>query len=574
MVVLTAVIGLRTMKPLRTICLLIGFCALATANSMSWHSSRNSIKNSMKPTDWLSPSELESLPSLNEISLQKLENHLTQVSEDFEPSFAPKPSEIPTYLTTPNNQKISFKLNELPKIAKEAKNFGDQEVTIFITGLPQKTEQIKKATRKLVQAYMQRYNGENPEPANVKYEDSSENRNPSSSEEDYSTSWKSKSNKPDGNLVVVDLGSSLPNFKAYATLDIEKTGEKIGDILVQLTDKADVPQEIIHVIGSNIAAHVAGAAARQYTRETGHQLRRVTGLDPSKIYAKESQSLTGLARGDAEFVDAIHTSAYGMGIATRCGDADFFPDGPTTGVSGSENVVEASMRAVRYFAESVVPGNERNFPAETATSLKEYKNQNISGKRLMVWALQPVAVMLISILMDLLPVYLVHENVVEASMRAVRYFAESVVPGNERNFPAETAISLKEYKNQNISGKRVYMGFATEQDVEGDFVLQVNSKAPFGRRAPVQRQQNYVRHNLAHQANAKSSFDQNLTDKADVPQEIIHVIGSNIAAHVAGALRRVTGLDPSKIYAKESQSLTGLARGDAEFVDAIHTSLW
>ncbi|XP_046803013.1 vitellogenin-1-like [Lucilia cuprina] len=325
------------MKPLRSICLLIGFLALATANSMNWQSSRNSIKNSMKPTDWLSSSELESLPSLNEISLKKLESmsvdegadmlnklyHLAQVNEEFQPSFSPKPSEIQTHLITPNNQKISFKLNELPKIAKEAKNFGDQEVTIFITGLPQKTERIKKATRKLVQAYMQRYNGEHPEPANVKYEDSSENRNPSSSEEDYSTSWKSKSNKPDGNLVIIDLGSSLPNFKAYATLDIEETGDKIGDILVQLTDKADVPQEIIHVIGSNIAAHVAGAAARQYTRETGHQLRRVTGLDPSKIYAKKSQSLTGLARGDAEFVDAIHTSAYGMGIATRCGDADY-----------------------------------------------------------------------------------------------------------------------------------------------------------------------------------------------------------------------------------------------------------
>ncbi|XP_037811434.1 vitellogenin-2-like [Lucilia sericata] len=430
------------MKPLRTICLLIGFFALVTANSMGWHSSENSIKNSMKPTDWLSASELESLPSLNEISVKKLESmsveegadmlnklyHLAQVNEYFEPTFSPQPSEIQTYLITPNNQKISFKLNELPKIAKETKDFGDQEVTIFITGLPQKTERIKKATRKLMQAYMQRYNGDYPEPANVKYEDSSENRNPSSSEEDYSTSWKSKSNKPAGNFVIVDLGSSLPNFKAYATLDIEETGEKIGDILVQLTDKADVPQEIIHVIGSNIAAHVAGAAARQYTRETGHQLRRVTGLDPSKIYAKKSQTLTGLARGDADFVDVIHTSAYGMGIATRCGDADFYPDGPTPGVSGSHNVVEASMRAVRYFAESVVPGNERNFPAESA-------------------------------------------------------------------------ISLKEYKNQNISGKRVYMGIGTEQDVEGDFVLQVNAKTPFGRRAPTQKQQNYVRHNMAHQSN-------------------------------------------------------------------------
>ncbi|XP_065364342.1 vitellogenin-2-like [Calliphora vicina] len=426
------------MNPLRTVCLLMGIFALACANSgpksmNSMYSSRNSIKNSLKPTDWLSTSELESLPSLNELSLEKLERmsveegadllnklyHLTQVSENFEPSFAPKPSEIQAQLITPNNQKINFKLNELPKIAKEQKEFGEQEVTIFITGLPQKTETIKKATRKLVQAYMQRYNGDAPEPSNNKYEDdSSEKRNPSSSEEDYSTSWKSKSNKPSGSLVVIDLGSSMPNFKAYTTLDVEQTGAKIGDVLVQLTDKADVAQETIHVIGSNIGAHVAGAAARQFTRETGHQLRRVTGLDPSKIYAKKSQSLTGLARGDAEFVDAIHSSAYGMGAPTRCGDVDFYPNGPSDGVPGADNVVEASMRAVRYFAESVVPGNERNFPAVGATSLKEYKNQN----------------------------------------------------GN---------------------GKRVYMGISTEYDVEGDFVLQVNAKSPFGRQTPAQKQQNY-----------------------------------------------------------------------------------
>lgn len=63
------------MNPLRTLCLLAGIFALANASSGSSRSfsSRNSIKNSLKPTDWLSPSELESLPSLNELSMEKLE---------------------------------------------------------------------------------------------------------------------------------------------------------------------------------------------------------------------------------------------------------------------------------------------------------------------------------------------------------------------------------------------------------------------------------------------------------------------------------------------------------------------
>lgn len=67
------------MNTLKTICLLVGLVALVSANSgprpMSWseHKHRNSLKNSLKPTEWLSTSELESLPSLNAVTLKRLE---------------------------------------------------------------------------------------------------------------------------------------------------------------------------------------------------------------------------------------------------------------------------------------------------------------------------------------------------------------------------------------------------------------------------------------------------------------------------------------------------------------------
>ena len=63
------------MNPLRIVCLLMGVLALASANNpkgpMRWSS--NSIKNSLKPTDWLSVSQLESLPSMNAVNLKDLE---------------------------------------------------------------------------------------------------------------------------------------------------------------------------------------------------------------------------------------------------------------------------------------------------------------------------------------------------------------------------------------------------------------------------------------------------------------------------------------------------------------------
>lgn len=66
------------MNPLRTVCLMMGVLALASANSagprpMSMNSNRNTIKNSMKPTSWMSISTLQSLPSLKEIKLKQLE---------------------------------------------------------------------------------------------------------------------------------------------------------------------------------------------------------------------------------------------------------------------------------------------------------------------------------------------------------------------------------------------------------------------------------------------------------------------------------------------------------------------
>lgn len=197
-------------------------------------------------------------------------------------------------------------------------------------------------------------------------------------------------------------------------LRVAEVGAEIGK---QIT-KLNAPNDIVHILGQNIAAHVAGAAGQEYKRLTGNKLERITALDPSKIYAKKPDVLSGLARGDAKFVDAIHTSALGMGTLQRVGNVDIFPNGPSVGVPGAQNVVEASMRATRYFAETVRPGNSRNFPAVEASSLQSYKDNN----------------------------------------------------GN---------------------GKRIYMGIDIDNDLEGDYILEVNAHAPFGKKAPAQKQNYY-----------------------------------------------------------------------------------
>ncbi|KAM8718619.1 hypothetical protein ACLKA7_001346 [Drosophila subpalustris] len=401
---------------------------LATPHSGNQKRS-NSLNDYENPSNWVSPSEIEQLPMLKDVTLRRLEEmtvddgatlldrlyHLSMFNRVFKPDYVPEPNKIKGYIVGERGEKIEFNLNTFVETVKRQPNFGNDEVTIFIQGLPQSWNHVNKANRKLVQAYEQRYNLQ----PYAGQSDSNEQK--SSSEEQENQRRKQNLEKDDtttGNLVVITLGDLIEDFEQFATLNVERIGEIIGDRIVQLTNEVNVPQEIIHLIGQGPAAHVAGIAGRQYTRQTGHKLRRITGLDPSKLYAVYDKKLSGLARGDADFVDAIHTSAYGMGTQARLADVDFYPNGPATGVPGADNVVEASLRATRYFAESVRPGNERNFPAVAASSYKEYKQNNGYGKR-------------------------------------------------------------------------AYMGIATSYDIRGDYMLQVNSKSPFGRNTPAHTQSGY-----------------------------------------------------------------------------------
>ncbi|XP_016988517.2 vitellogenin-2 [Drosophila rhopaloa] len=441
------------MNPLRSLCLMACLLAVAMGNPQSGPRSgrrSNSLDNVEQPSNWVSPREIEDLPALNQVSLKKLQEmsleegatlldklyHLSQFNHVFKPDYTPEPSQIKGYIVGERGQKIEFNLNTLVETVKRQQKFGDDEVTIFIQGLPQTNSQVQKATRKLVNAYQQRYN---LQPYPTTDSSSEEQRQRSSSEEQQQQQQQRRKQNDDqddsktGDLIVIQLGDAIEDFEQYATLNIERLGEILGNRLVELTNTVNVPQEIIHLIGSGPAAHVAGVAGRQFTRQTGHKLRRITALDPSKIYGKPEEKLTGLARGDADFVDAIHTSAYGMGTSKRLANVDFYPNGPSTGVPGADNVVEAAMRATRYFAESVRPGNERNFPAVAASSYQEYK-QN------------------------------------------------------------------KGY------GKRAYMGIATDFDLQGDYMLQVNSKSPFGRSTPAQTQAGYHQvHQPWRQSSSSSS---------------------------------------------------------------------
>lgn len=86
---------------------------------------------------------------------------------------------------------------------------------------------------------------------------------------------------------------------------------------------------VMDILGHSLGAHICGFAGRTFVKESpGNQyLPRITGLDPARPCFNQGHKLDGLSRGDAEFVDIIHTNAGALGKRSTIGDADFWPNG-------------------------------------------------------------------------------------------------------------------------------------------------------------------------------------------------------------------------------------------------------
>ncbi|KAL7011642.1 hypothetical protein ACKWTF_014363 [Chironomus riparius] len=94
----------------------------------------------------------------------------------------------------------------------------------------------------------------------------------------------------------------------------------------------------IHFVGHSLGAHVLGGIGEMLKADNIF-IPRITGLDPAgptfnaknvfEIFAilLKIPSNSGLQRGNARFVDVIHTDAGLTGTTASIGDLDFWPNG-------------------------------------------------------------------------------------------------------------------------------------------------------------------------------------------------------------------------------------------------------
>lgn len=94
-------------------------------------------------------------------------------------------------------------MNNFVEKATSQSGFGQDEVTIVLTGLPQTTPTIKKALRKLEQAYLQRYNLQEQQKNSQQqqYQQEKSKDYESTSSEETADDWKN-AKTTSGNLIV------------------------------------------------------------------------------------------------------------------------------------------------------------------------------------------------------------------------------------------------------------------------------------------------------------------------------------------------------------------------------------
>ncbi|KAH8416888.1 hypothetical protein KR222_010312 [Zaprionus bogoriensis] len=182
----------------------------------------------------------------------------------------------------------------------------------------------------------------------------------------------------DVNFVAVDVASFVDTLYSWSALNTEEIGYHISLGLIKLIEVVDV--ERIHLIGHSLGAHIVGAAGRFLYQSTGKMIPRITGLDPAKPCFNEGEALSGLLRGDARFIDVIHSNSGVLGKRDSMGDVDFYPGGLGPLPNGCLTVPCAHARAWEYYAESVYPGNERNFMAVRCTSLQKLRDNLCQGQ--------------------------------------------------------------------------------------------------------------------------------------------------------------------------------------------------
>ncbi|XP_058831463.1 vitellogenin-1-like [Topomyia yanbarensis] len=180
------------------------------------------------------------------------------------------------------------------------------------------------------------------------------------------------------NFVVIDTSDYVDTLYTWSAFNTNDLGVGLSEGLQELINYVQLGS--IHLIGHSLGAHIVGTAGRDFQYKTNRSIPRITGLDPANPCFNEGESLSGISRGDADFVDIIHSNAKVLGKRDPLGDVDFYPNGVVSVQPGCLNPACSHARAWELYAETVYPGNENNLLATKCNSILSLDTGACPGK--------------------------------------------------------------------------------------------------------------------------------------------------------------------------------------------------
>lgn len=169
------------------------------------------------------------------------------------------------------------------------------------------------------------------------------------------------------NVISVDWskGAQTINY-ITARSRVGSVGEILSRMINMLAESSCMSRNSVSLIGHSLGAHIAGVTGRL---QNGH-LNTIVGLDPAgPLFSLKDTDI--LQSSNAQYVEAIFTSAGSLGFGKPLGDSNFFANGgrsqPGCGIDLTGTC--AHSRSYLLFAESIL--SDVGFGSTKCTSFDE-----------------------------------------------------------------------------------------------------------------------------------------------------------------------------------------------------------
>lgn len=135
-----------------------------------------------------------------------------------------------------------------------------------------------------------------------------------------------------GGVNVLEVNWAIPALKMLypqAAANTKCIGKLVANLILYLTNTCNISCANIHIIGHSLGAHIAGFAGKELQKITLNKcvVGRITGLDAAGPGFQTCTCTDRLCKGDATFVDGIHTNNLILGISKLYANINVFPNG-------------------------------------------------------------------------------------------------------------------------------------------------------------------------------------------------------------------------------------------------------